>query len=198
MDLWRSKPELISVPISELKQRKIAILLCWSLEMDAGETRQVEKLDEPLLKFKNVDYYVDTRQHASEYPYEYLAITFQTDKARSKLLRDHGVQRFPLQKKRTVNFKSSTEYIIFALDLEETDFARLDFKIGTASIGRIRALLEKRSLRLAHYLDSGKDGFLSWEPLHELLSKSTATSGKSSTIGRIGPRFSYAAGCLTL
>ena len=123
MDLWRSKPELISVPISELKQRKIAILLCWSLEMDAGETRQVEKLDEPLLKFKNVDYYVETRQHASEYPYEYLAITFQTDKARSKLLRDHGVQRFPLQRRRTVNFKSSTEYIIFALDLEETDFA---------------------------------------------------------------------------
>jgi hypothetical protein len=82
--------------------------LLWSVETDAEEIRQVEKLDEPLLKFKNVDYYGDTRQHASEYPYEYLAITFQTDKARSRLLRDHSVQRFPLQKKQTINFKSST------------------------------------------------------------------------------------------
>jgi hypothetical protein len=175
VDRWKSKPELISMPVNELKQQKIAVLL-WSEQMTDEEIGQVEKLDEPLLKLRNVDYYADTRKHATEYPYGYVAITFETNKVRSKLLGGNELQSFrPQTKWHTIDTKrkSKLNHIIFAFELEKSDIARLGFKIGRASIARIRALLEKRKLKLSHYLDSGEEGFTSWEPLHELLAEST-------------------------
>jgi hypothetical protein len=167
-------PELVDISLSKLKQLKIAALV-YSGEMTDEDDRKVKKLDAQWLKSDNVDWYGDTRTHASQYPYGYETITFTTNRTRRKLLRGQNRQNFPPQTSwRRIKTKCATDHIIWALDLEETDFARRNFKIGDASIRRIRALLEERNLKLKHYLDCGAEGFLSWEPLHDLLAQSKA------------------------
>ena len=160
----RPKPELVDIPINELKKMPIAVLL-WSARMTAQENREVEKLEEPLLKFKNVDWYGDTLGHARKYPYEYETISFETYLDRTKLSSNFYLQKFPLQTDWwKIKTKSKLDRVIFAEYLEKTDALR-SYKIGEASIRRIRALLQNRELKLGCYLDSGREEvFLSWEP----------------------------------
>jgi hypothetical protein len=173
------KPELIDIPINKLRKMKVAVLL-WSLQTTAQENRAIEKKlgeqSQAEWHWDSLTWYLDTLNHATKYPYGYEVLTFQTTKDRKRLLDYEGLQNFPLQTKWIkIPTSSSLNRVILAEHVEKADLARRSFKIGKASKTRIRALLDERKLKLRWHLDSGQGGLLSWEPLHELLTQSTAT-----------------------
>lgn len=155
---------------------QVAVLL-WALETTTQEDREVKEiLDKQSPALENLhqclSWYLDTLNHASKYPYGYEALTFQITKDRKRLRGYEGLQTFLPQKEwMQISRAFALNRIIFMLYVEKTDLERRSFKIEKKSIARIRTLLEKRKLKLRCDLDSGKEGLVSWEPLHVLLAQ---------------------------
>lgn len=162
----RSIPELVDIPLDRLKVMKVAVLV-WSVRMRSRENRQVEKLRES--KLDGADWYADTLTHARAYPYDFDVLTWQANSNRTKLS-EFQLQHFISQSKwYKIRTKSKSNHIVFAYDLALID-PRRSYRIGERSKRAITSALLKKKCKLHFYFETlPEEGFLSWEPLHELL-----------------------------
>jgi len=169
-------PELIEIPLGELKKKKIGVLL-WSVELSRAERERIEELEEKP-PFDDLDYYLDLPHHAPQYPYGYDCLVFRASVKRGRLQEFQGFQHFDPQSNwpPVESDDGRTAFVIWARELRKSkkdtwELAGLPpFRVSKNSEAAIRQQLLKRRLRLKHdMVDKGWGGFISWEPLHKLL-----------------------------
>jgi len=167
--------ELIDLPISMLKNEKLAVLV-WSRQATEDEMDQVYKF--PDTSIKNWNCFLDSHAHVRQYPYGYHALEFNLSDDRRRLGPFQGMLRIPEQTRwrRVRGEGGMTYYIVWTEEVFQRQKRWLvpglpPFSIGQRSKDEInKRLFERdRGIGLEHCFDLGENGLLSWEPLHKLL-----------------------------
>jgi hypothetical protein len=163
--------ELVEFPLEELQHCKFGVLL-WSGHTTREEDRQVRRVDPRFAKMKGVDWYItDTANQARKYPNDgYYVLTYETSRDRRKPPKFTGLQHFPRQ---NLSDKVSSGYIVWALDVNPIAVPNLrPFTFGVKSRKQILSYLHERRMKLSvDTQDRDREGFVSWEPLHEFLGR---------------------------
>ncbi len=167
--------ELIDLPISRLKNEKLAVLV-WSRQATEDEMDQVYKF--PDTSIKNWNCFLDSHAHVRQYLYGYHALEFNLSDDRRRLGPFQGMLRIPEQTRwRRVRGEGGMTYdIVWTEEVFQRQKRWLvpglpPFSIGQRSKDEInKRLFERdRGICLEHCFDLGENGLLSWEPLHKLL-----------------------------
>jgi hypothetical protein len=159
--------ELVDIPLEQLKAMKVAIML-WAVETTAAEDREVFKLGDHRFIVDSAGYYIDTLKNARQYPYDHHVVELQTSEDRRKNPTFNGLLFFPMQDK-WHRLKDGSRVI----EAHYVPPSALRLKIGSKSLKVIRDRLRERNLTLEYDLRQARpgDGFVSWEPLHRLLTR---------------------------
>jgi hypothetical protein len=160
--------ELIDVQKEAIKKAKLAVLVWAGIPSDQV-VKQVKKF--PKHSLPRHDWFIDTLDHARGYPYGYHAICFRLSDDRRRLGKCEGI--FEILRSATL-YKikhAGTNLVVIWCLRDQTTIGQLQFAFGKRSVDAIRdkVIERERGLKLKSVFDSGKYGFLSWEPLHTLL-----------------------------
>jgi hypothetical protein len=164
--------ELIDLKEEAIKKAKLVVLV-WAGDPSDQVKKQVKKFPEHSLP--RHDWFIDLPEHAIGYPYGSHAICFKLSDDRRRLGKCEGIfEIMPSSNPYHIKNAGRREVVIWRLQAVESRTYAIggcQFIFGKRSVDAIRnkVIERERGLKLKSVFDSGKYGFLSWEPLHTLL-----------------------------